>query len=1417
MEFPKELPQVSTFPIYAPPKDALFCRKHGYILAQSLFQRELPGEDMVRDANYFLEHDVPKIIQSGHIEVETIAEQNNRVYSLYFRRSYVSSPFYVDQNGKHQKMDLDTCRKMRVPYNLGVWTDIEFTIKNYQIVRPLRHFTRNGEEMCFFAPSLYLESISANRGFVCSREVSKPASHIIENSLELEFEEGVLRNFHEDGARRQNANSANPVTTDRYIEQLWKGTTKTKFENQIYQEFQKHHPEYDSKYRVLVKNLVFIGKYDIETKKFKVQKMGKKSILKGKVSRTQPPFIEQDELLFINQSTEIIPNILLLQLPCMVGSSMCYTRKSPHSGFRFDSSIMHSGACERAMIRNMDLKADVCHIKEKSPSVFEGCIRSSHSERGSYRSTSSTILTIGTKLTLMFPFLKLLNDQPLPFHIVDFLKIMIDEPKTSQGEEPSVIQTMDQLLDYLVQYTHNPEEYRSILKDILSKDPNTHVYLKQPRSQVLKRIGHQGSRKAAAAAQQRQILHTIHTECLPHLNMPNTVLGRKFKVMHILREILYPTMDVMMGKSKPTDVHSIRSKQVNGFSNIIGTMFRQSFDRFKKAQMKTLRSKASGGVQIDNTIICWMFDHQRKFENMVAHSFNTGKVQPSQKKKGNKAKNEKPQIAIETILTSNMEGKLAILRRFHIAHTKKNYSAHQRMLHLSQYGFICPAETPEGEKCGLIMNFSLGVQTTVGYMSLQEAIQACRIILARLPNARIFKSPEDAMASLIDFKSTESILKINHVCVGVLDTSSLPNVLQELRDARACHVFHEEVSIYTQNSDLIIETQKGRLLRPLIRKEYIQNKLFENIFHECLDTNRPVWGMMIQKHIIEYYSPNEFESEIDPIIAAPTAKDFYDNPSKYSHVEVDPMFIFSNLAANSTNQAHNQCTRTSYACKHRTQAAAGGNLYTSSIPDNTKLRLDYPQRPIVDSATNHMTEFQEDFEVTTNVVVGIMTRKEANEDGVLINKASKERGLFQITKTLNFHAQEKQHHYIRVPPSGTRGLKSSNYSKLDPETGIVRVGEYIERNDVLAGIVFEDTSTKPSTWEDKSIIYSKQTKGRVINIETSETRFGLKAYTFTIQMMDVSTIQVGDKVASRHAQKGVITAERPAQDMPVVIGGPCHGMPLDMCFEIHGIPSRMTKGTLDETLLGNYGLQFGKQINGTVFENFNLNSKEECKDALGGDGKVQLLNPLTGEIYPEKVFVGVASYMRLNHLVAEKHHARNGGPVDEYRQAKAGKTNRGGLRTGEMERRTTEGHGAAEFTYERMFLMSDYSVAHICEECSSVNGDPPLPGHTRSLCRICNNPRSCVPVEMPYATIALLNYMQACGMPWNLDLVKDQDTTQTQETQETQQTKPTKRSIEETQESNTRKQQKTKEIKESRKRSSSLNSENTETTKKQKI
>lgn len=1338
------------------------------MLAQSLFQTELPGQDMVRHADRFLEKDLQELLINEKMVTTSITSQNNRVYTIKFVKCYVSPPFFINSKKKHIPLNLVACRRLGISYNLGIWVDIEFNVKTYTVVPPLRNFQRHVNSKCFFAPCLFLEYRTNDprdsvRGFVCRRTTKEGPQWVYDQRLDVEFPPGVLASFHEDAKNRQNANSANVVDVDTYTIQLWTHEPDA-FEKKIWNCGAKN-PKKSSKFHILVKNLLMLGTYDVQRDVFVVKHLGKKSILRGKTVHTKPPYLEQHDFLFEKETTELIPNNLLLQVPCMVGSSLCWTRRQTLEPFRYDASILHTGKCEKVIMRNLDFRTNACYVKQLE-ATCEGVVRSTHDLRGSRRSTSATsVFVTPTSIYLVLPFLTTDLDRNVQIHVVEFIKLMLDLERTPSGDPPSQCSTMDQLLNILTLkfFGRQPHADQKIivdvLRDIFARDSRVQHVLKESRFQVLCRLGSIGSRQASRARQIKAILHTLHTECLPHLFVSGTATSRKFKLVHILENILWPTLRVFAKLDAPTDLYSLRNKRVTSYNHIIGVMFQQSIVRFKKRKLNDLYQMTGGNVFIDSTIIHSMF-HNETFGNMVFYGFNTGNTEAT-KKKGNQSKVEKKkQVSIETLLAVNTEGKIGNIRRFHVAHAQNNYSQAQRQLHPSQWHFICPAEVPEGERCGLVMNFALGVRTSVGYMDVHQALETVHRVLAPF-GSYVARTLEEAAVQLLDSSNSlncSSIgwIYIDQVIVGrIHQDQDQRTMLLALKEARAYGLFHMEVSIYALDRNLYLETCAGRLLRPMLRAEFLANHVFHEIFHRCMETHTPVWQAMEQRHVIEFYSPHEIEDRVDVLVVAPNFQTYNETPSKYTHVEVAEIMMYSNMAANSTLQDHNAAVRTSYACKHRSQAAASRPLYSDSSPDNSKLELNYAQSPLVESITNRMTHHTLQTNLMTECIFGIINDETTCEDGVIVSKGFIERGGMSITKTQEFHAQENTHHFIRVPPRCTTGMKMSNYRKLDPKTGMVPPGTKVEFNDVLVGIVFKDTKTNELS--DKSIVYSKKIPGVVARIDQMKTRHGITSYTLSVQLTGVTHLQVGDKLASPYSQKGVVVAIVPDEDMPEVAYGPCMGMRLDLSFNCHGIPTRMTGATTDAPLYGMYACKYGKRVNGTAFNTHRSESREEFVKRMGGDGKVWMRNPKTGKLFPDKIFVGCTSYMRLNHLVAEKAHARNGGPVDHYRQPKAGRINNGGLRMGKMERMATEGHGAAEFTHERMFVMSDRSIAYVCRHCSSVNGEPPVRGQSRGLCRLCHDPYSCVPVEMPYSTIVLLNYMKASGMPVSLDLAPAED------------------------------------------------------------
>jgi DNA-directed RNA polymerase subunit beta len=183
-------------------------------------------------------------------------------------------------------------------------------------------------------------------------------------------------------------------------------------------------------------------------------------------------------------------------------------------------------------------------------------------------------------------------------------------------------------------------------------------------------------------------------------------------------------------------------------------------------------------------------------------------------------------------------------------------------------------------------------------------------------------------------------------------------------------------------------------------------------------------------------------------------------------------------------------------------------------------------------------------------------------------------------------------------------------------------------------------------------------------------------------------ISVGDKMAGRHGNKGVIARILPVEDMPYLEDG----TPVDMCLNPLGVGKRMNIGQIFETHLGWAAAALGYTVASPVFDGVTLDQiKGELKKAgLAEDGKVQLLDGQTGEPFQERTTVGYKYMLKLQHMVDDKIHARSTGPYAMVtQQPLGGKAQMGGQRFGEMEVWALEAYGAANTLQEILTIKSD--------------------------------------------------------------------------------------------------------------------------------
>ena len=843
--------------------------------------------------------------------------------------------------------------------------------------------------------------------------------------------------------------------------------------------------------------------------------------------------------------------------------------------------------------------------------------------------------------------------------------------------------------------------------------------------------------KEAGALKKRGFaLDVLNNDLFPHCH---SMTQKIYFLGYMVNRLLKCSLDI----TKQDDRDSYVNKRVDLTGALLNNLFRNYFNKLVKDMSKQIVKEINTGswrstddhMNIVNKTNIYKIIKSTTIENGIKRALSTGDF-------GIKNVNSNKVGVAQVLNRLTYVSSLSHLRRINTPVDKSGKLIAPRKLHNTTWGFLCVAETPEGGSVGVVKNISYMTHITTPSNS-ESLHQHVEPFISRMDR----ENPKDMYSNIKVF--------VNGAWLG--NTADPIELYNAFKDKKAKGIINIYTSIVfdIKNKEIRICNDAGRLTRPVLRvknnKIFITDKIISELNLGNLTWDDLLTDTKLDEAILEYIDPEE--QNFSMIAMKPTDLVNKANTNyiyKYTHCEIHPSTIFGILASCIPFPEHNQSPRNTYQCAMGKQAMGMYVTNYQNRMDKTAYVLTYPSRPLVDTRVMGMIKLDQ-IPSGSAVIVAIMTYSGYNqEDSILVNKGSIDRGLFNATI---YHTEKDEDKKIngdeeircKPDPSKTKGMKFGNYDKVNNK-GLVPENTFIENRDIIIAKVVpikenRNDHTKLIKYEDHSKIHRTTEESYIDKNFIDRNGDG-----YCIAKVRIRTSRkpvIGDKLSSRHGQKGTVGNIIPEKDMPFTT----NGMRPDIIINPHAIPSRMTIGQLKETLLGKVLVQLGLFGDGTSFGELAVDDirKELIKVGYEAQGNEILYNGMTGEQIESNIFIGPAFYQRLKHMVNDKQHSRSIGPmVNLTRQPAEGRSRDGGLRFGEMERDCMVSHGAARFTRGRLYDASDKYQVHVCRDCGMIAAYNDKMGI--HCCRTCDNRTNFAYVEIPYACKLLFQELQTMNI-----------------------------------------------------------------------
>jgi DNA-directed RNA polymerase II subunit RPB2 len=768
-----------------------------------------------------------------------------------------------------------------------------------------------------------------------------------------------------------------------------------------------------------------------------------------------------------------------------------------------------------------------------------------------------------------------------------------------------------------------------------------------------------------------EVVASLHDTLFSNVEGSNDDTGGLFRrKAYMLAHMLKMAMDVSLGLKPPSDRDNMQYKRLQTSGDLCFEEFRRIYREVGKSMSLAMDSRVQyesstySGEKLANLVDSMGFYWKGyRMLNEYSKSFKGqwgGRVGIAQE-----------------LARPSYAAVIHHLRKTDLQIDKSISTAPPRRLFASQFGIMCPVDSPDGSDIGYKKALTILAQVSTAVPST--------VLLEALKSSGIFRETADIHPST--WRPEWTRIYLNSVLAGAC-IGNTEELHRQLRTQRRAGKFGNAVSLAWMriNNEYRIYSDAGRPIRPVYR---------EGVTPAAVLKAKSWKDILTHIDYIDAVESDSLRISMEPY-----------HPTQPSEIHMS--FCMSALANLVPYPDHNPGPRNAFSIAQQKQAASWFHTNYQKRFDTIAMLAVTPQKPLSQTWIYHEIMGRGGcMAYGENAIVAItMYGGHNQEDSMILNGAALKRGMY---KTMYYHSYDHAEEMLDIAaqthtkisnPTKNAAIKrkeGKDYEQLDAD-GIIKVGSVIDENTIMVGMVAPIMSPTGQVTGHRDVSISAKVghHGRVDAVYQYSTGAGLMGV--KIRLIEERTPEIGDKMASRHSQKGTVGMILDEEDMPFSASG----LRPDLIFNPHGIPTRMTVGQFLEAGSNKLGLKIGSFIDATPFTQTNRIGelrKSLLENGYEPYGSEVLYNGQTGEMMNADIFMGPIYYQRLKHMVADKINSRDTGPKKLMtKQPTQGRGDEGGLRIGEMERDALISHGMSKFLTESMMERSDKATVQFDKE-----------------------------------------------------------------------------------------------------------------------